>query len=953
MTEQDQMANPLAGNFSSAPTFDTDEEPPSKKNGKQNGNGDAVELEGLKDQEKVQALERQLALTTRKVEDKEKFIAELTAAEQGERGVLEAFQAQIKRQEDELQTIRKVLWVQSKTKPAKKQRDQLSKAREELGAEKPIHKSPNTLRTLRDFERSVAEGSGVPVEEMVPLWAFVFSMPSDDGSFPEGEDGEESEGAPLEGEVDEHKQHGDDERVSHECWLMAEKIMQADCYFQVKVPPHGNQVTLAVGAPYSVLVDEAHTTKILMRLQETKGTMEFHRDLIRYYASNHGGINEYRAGLWTNRNTQMVADGRHFKLDDDLTEADQEEQEQMNAKIFPSGVAQRLVMTRLIRKGRCHPESMVDRKDNSEARLKLIQKLAVHQKNIPASYFHEVLECRGGYRPKGGQVFPKTDDRALVSDIAGLVQLDGNFVLRPQGILSTKPIPEAERVSYDEVLDFVRTMEEWTLGPGREETWVGTITQYFALHVDSELAYLKAEWGNPKKLFSCTTMGYDSEKAPKQLDPGDPEENRPPLFEMNHFSSSGNSLREHKFPFSLFYQPLEEIRNYFGDEIGLYYSWLGAYTTALLVCSSLGLVTMGTQYHYGGINKNPLTLAYSVYVGLWSVSFISAWNRSENVLRFVWGTGNLKSIEQPRIQFRGTIQVNLETGRQSIVHTSVGVYYGKQFASFLATLLFIMFTIFSAIMAQNVGMTKHAPGEEPRTFLGEKEYQVAGSVLNLVIIGVYGIVFEAMAEGLTEWENHRTQSEVDNILVAKSFLFQFVNNYFVLFYIAYLREVEDPISGQSHPCPGGNCLPELQMQLLVVFTTKTMGKQVMFTLKPFVFKWLKAFKSLRLSKKALKEFASAMNPLAAEGEDATMDAFQKPAKDPVQEQLHLMPFLGTFADFNDRIIQFGYLVLFAPCYPLAPFLAFLNNGPGHPGRARIFSEPRLCLGSQFTKDRPS
>ena len=146
------MANPLAGNFSSTPTFDTDEEPPSKKNGKQNGNGDAVELEGLKDQEKVQALERQLALTTRKVEDKEKFIVNLTAA--GERGVLEAFQAQIKRQEDELQTIRKVLWVQSKTKPAKKHRDQLSKAREELGAEKPIHKSPNTLRTLRDFQRN-------------------------------------------------------------------------------------------------------------------------------------------------------------------------------------------------------------------------------------------------------------------------------------------------------------------------------------------------------------------------------------------------------------------------------------------------------------------------------------------------------------------------------------------------------------------------------------------------------------------------------------------------------------------------------------------------------------------------------------------------------------------------------------------------------------------------------
>eukprot|EP01049_Picozoa_sp_SAG25_P004875 SAG25_NODE_318_length_9953_cov_9.168561_6_plen_267_part_00 len=35
--------------------------------------------------------------------------------------------------------------------------------------------------------------------------------------------------------------------------------------------------------------------------------------------------------------------------------------------------------------------------------------------------------------------------------------------------------------------------------------------------------------------------------------------------------------------------------------------------------------------------------------------------------------------------------------------------------------------------------------------------------------------------------------------------------------------------------------------------------------------------------------------------------------------------LARFDDFNDRAIQFGYLVLFAPAYPLAPALALLNN----------------------------
>ena len=107
---------------------------------------------------------------------------------------------------------------------------------------------------------------------------------------------------------------------------------------------------------------------------------------------------------------------------------------------------------------------------------------------------------------------------------------------------------------------------------------------------------------------------------------------------------------------------------------------------------------------------------------------------------------------------------------------------------------------------------------------------------------------------------------MNNALVVKNFIFQFVNNYFVrspltapplrnlalsahtanstpsplsrqvLFYIGYMREFKDPLSGKSHPCEDGNCLPELQMQLMVVFTGKTMGKQIAYTLKPFVFR---------------------------------------------------------------------------------------------------------------------
>lgn len=43
--------------------------------------------------------------------------------------------------------------------------------------------------------------------------------------------------------------------------------------------------------------------------------------------------------------------------------------------------------------------------------------------------------------------------------------------------------------------------------------------------------------------------------------------------------------------FSAWYkhQPLDEIRDYFGEKIGLYFAWLGSYTAWLLLPSIVGL----------------------------------------------------------------------------------------------------------------------------------------------------------------------------------------------------------------------------------------------------------------------------------------------------------------------------------------------------------------------------
>jgi hypothetical protein len=301
----------------------------------------------------------------------------------------------------------------------------------------------------------------------------------------------------------------------------------------------------------------------------------------------------------------------------------------------------------------------------------------------------------------------------------------------------------------------------------------------------------------------------------------DPSAEGQKKLEHNTLGAALNDPQDHRFPMSLVYQPLDEIRDYFGDDVGLYFSWLGTYTRMLFLQSTLGLIVMAYQPFAGaehpldcnffgcGVAYNPLTIYYSVYVGIWSTLFIETWHRRENELRFLWGTEKLSQIEQPRPSFDGELDTNPETGRQLLVVKSQSAQYMKIFASTMASIMFILFTVASAVAAQMVRYVDtgcktttedvsmwNAAGDGvmvPRVDCGiveKKKFEMMSAGLNLTIIAVYGAIFEGLADWLTEWENHRTQSEYDNSRVGKNFLFQFVNNYFVLFYIAYLREVD-------------------------------------------------------------------------------------------------------------------------------------------------------------------
>ena len=239
--------------------------------------------------------------------------------------------------------------------------------------------------------------------------------------------------------------------------------------------------------------------------------------------------------------------------------------------------------------------------------------------------------------------------------------------------------------------------------------------------------------------------------------------------------------------------------------------------------------------------------------------------------------------------------------------------------------------------------------------------QVWGSTfISVLAMQVYGRVWDSVAIWLNTFENHRTQIEYEDSMIMKQFVFQFINYYFLLMYIAFLKAGAPfaPFMGESAASFGStsgfnldanvqqnvvglsdleevpvvslrdtcalddndmpDCMSELCMQLVTLFVFKQVVLQFAETVVPII--------SNRLGAKVAKPptVDNSGGAAAAEAEDHEAHSSW------IQNQ-YMKPKFGnnsvggSFLDFNEMVIQFGFMSLFAVGFPGAAFFALLNN----------------------------
>eukprot|EP00299_Pterocystis_sp_00344_P006882 c1945_g1_i1.p1 GENE.c1945_g1_i1~~c1945_g1_i1.p1 ORF type:complete len:810 (+),score=205.98 c1945_g1_i1:46-2475(+) len=402
------------------------------------------------------------------------------------------------------------------------------------------------------------------------------------------------------------------------------------------------------------------------------------------------------------------------------------------------------------------------------------------------------------------------------------------------------------------------------------------------------------------------------------------------------------------------FQPLDDIRDYFGEKIAFYFAWLDWYILFLKPLSLLGLLIFLVQVGYALDYSNLATVFYAVVLCIWGTLFAETWKRREATLAFNWDVQDFEEEERVRPEFLGPKkpgvyaangnwvdlgykfdQLKSEKEKASVpqnVFFSPWQRFKRILLSLnvLAVFLFVLVIGTFAVLAFRVFVQADSRA-------GPIWGGIVAGILNAVFILVMNQIYNRCAHMMNDWENHRTDTQYEDRLIAKQFCFKFVNSFSSLAFIAFAKDDPEPswltdvpldqrpaIYGKTRKimgmdigrCKGQSCMSELFTQLMTLQLTMIFVSNFMEIGLPFLMKKIKVMRELKAARGRPKS-RSIVAEDGANGGGLAMPKFEL--------EMHANVYGGVLEEYTELFIQFGHITLFASAFPLSSMCALLNN----------------------------
>ncbi|XP_036073311.1 anoctamin-9 [Oryzias melastigma] len=465
-------------------------------------------------------------------------------------------------------------------------------------------------------------------------------------------------------------------------------------------------------------------------------------------------------------------------------------------------------------------------------------------------------------------------------------------------------------------------------------------------------------------LKETKTNGFDAEDNPGQRPKGLEELMKDGVFETNYSLHEETDQKDLEGSWagwtSVFRkQPYDEIQEYFGAKVALYYLWLGWYTTFLIPAAALGLVVflfgiaffnthplikevcdsniimcprcdkrcdlwnLNDTCTYAKVNylfDNISTVLFAIVMAIWATTLLELWKRHRAKHVSKWKVYNWCEEEEELIL---EIVNDKECKPKNFKHSylrNIAVLVVGTLVVLLIIGLALFFVVFRVVAA---------PLLSELEFLSDYANTVAmvlGAVVHFITIQTMTKFNRFVSKKLSNLVNPNSRCEKHKTFTIMMFTFQFFTLFSSLFYIAFFlgRINGHPgnyvrIAGfRLEECHPSGCLTDLSIQMGVIMTLS----QVMNKIPRLVIPWLKK-KFKRKGTKASGETDNSSNKHTNCWKEKCDDCLLKDWQN--NYQLADLDDLSLFNVILKMVIQFSFTTLFVAAFPLAPLMALINN----------------------------
>ncbi|CEJ90402.1 hypothetical protein VHEMI06190 [[Torrubiella] hemipterigena] len=395
-------------------------------------------------------------------------------------------------------------------------------------------------------------------------------------------------------------------------------------------------------------------------------------------------------------------------------------------------------------------------------------------------------------------------------------------------------------------------------------------------------------------------------------------ENVKSIFPLHNEPVNNSLLRHLSRRVLITVEDLDQIRDLFGSKVAFYFAFIQNYLIFLLFPAATGVIAWMWLPKY--------SLSYAILTSIWCSVFLEYWKLQQVDLSIRWDVRGVhkSKINRPEFKYEKTM---IDSHGRTIHFFPKWKQIARQSLQvpFILVATAVLGVIIIAVFALEVLVSEAYDGP----YQNYLEY--VPTVLLAVAIPYISSALESVAETLTKYENHRTADVHEVSMTQKIFMLNIITNYLPILLVAFVY------------IPFGDEVVPWLKQTLVTFFPKLDGAVVVHKFTPDADKLRNEVIALTLTGQLSSFFEENIMPMIKHKLSGMYRSYRRKYSKQamlltmVEDDKEEVEFLAsvrnqsTLAQYNvhedmaELVLQFGYLALFSPVWPLIPLGFLINN----------------------------